>query len=102
MNTNTLNIGILSINKFVFYSLNYNTEVFKVDGENRYLPDFFKAFEGEVIFGHLADKFVEVANTTDGFGRIVKFYTELDSDHRSKMLAYIVENYNDEQKIRLF
>lgn len=102
MKTDTLNIGVISINKFIFYSLNYKTEVFKVEDENRYLPDFFKAFEGEVIFGHLADKFVEVANSTDGFGRVIKFYTELDSEHRSKMLAYIMENYNDEQRIRVF
>ena len=107
MNTDTFNIGILTINKFIFYSLNYPTIVFKVKGDdgedvNRYLPDFFNAFYGDSIFNHLADKWVESSNRTDGYGRVIKFYTELSSEYRKKMLAYIIENYNDEQKIQIF
>lgn len=104
MNTDTMNIGISSINKFISYSLNYPTLPYKVMGDdgkevNRYLPDFFTAFYGESIFNHLADKWVENSRGTDGYGRLTKFYTELGSGNRKKMLAYIMENYNYEQKI---
>ena len=64
MNIDKLNIGLISINKFIFYSLNYPTIVFKVKDDNdkevnRYLPDFFTAFYGESIFNHFADKWVD-------------------------------------------
>lgn len=100
----SFNITISSINKFIFYSLNYPTIVFKVMGDdgkevNRYLPDFFTTFYGESIFNHLADKWVDSSNGTDGYGRVIKFYTGLSVEYRKKMLAYIIENYNDEQKI---
>jgi hypothetical protein len=104
MNTDTMNVGISSINKFISYSLNYPTLPYKVMSDdskevNRYLPDFFTAFYGESIFNHLADKWVESSRGTDGYGRLTKFYTELGSGNRKKMLAYIMENYDYEQKI---
>lgn len=107
MNIDKLNIGLISINKFIFYSLNYQTIVFKVKDdndkdENRYLPDFFTAFYGESIFNHLADKWVDSSNKTDGYGRVIRFYTELSSELRKKMLDYIINNYNDEQKIQIY
>ena len=104
MNTDTMNFGISSINKFISYSLNYPTLPYKVMGDdgkevNRNLPDYFTAFYGESIFNHHADKWVDSSRGTDGYGRLTKFYTELGSGNRKKMLAYIMENYNYEQKI---
>jgi hypothetical protein len=32
---------------------------------------------------------------------VMKFYGELDGSNRQNMLQYIMENYNDEQKIPL-
>ena len=36
-----------------------------------------------------------------GYGAIMKFYGELDGSNRNLMLNYIIDNYNDEQRIPL-
>lgn len=94
MNTDTMNIGISSINKFIYYTLNYGFVVV----EDGYAPDFFKAFDTADV-PHLLNKWRYVCDTTDSYGRVIKFYTELDRPHRVAMLNYINENYSDEQKI---
>jgi hypothetical protein len=105
MKAESLNIGVFSINKFIFYALNYPLVEFQVmwyDGNTRtkYLPDCFKVFEGFTLT-HIASKWEECCEKTDGYGRLIKFYTELGGESRSKVLKYIMENYNDEQRISI-
>ena len=101
MDTNSMIIGI---NKFFYYAMNYplvRIEYHSIDGTTKsdYLPDFFKAFDFHMI-EHLRGKWLNACERTDSYGFVMKFYGELDSTYRKQMLNYIIENYNDEQKIR--
>lgn len=101
----TLNTSIVAINKFFFYAQNYpcvRIEYRSCSGEWKYdyLPDFFKAFDMYLI-EHLRSKWLNACERTDSYGFVMKFYGELDGTNRQKMLQYIMENYNDEQKIPL-
>jgi hypothetical protein len=100
-----MNIALIAINKFFFYAQNYPcVEVTfpSIRGVERreYLPSFFKAFEPHLV-EHLMGKWVSATHNTDSYGYLMKFYGELDGSNRQKMLKYIMENYNDEQKIPL-
>lgn len=101
----TNNTSIVAINKFFYYSMNYpvvKIEYPSITGSpmSEYLPDFFNAFP-LYIREHLAGKWRAcTTGKTDSYGYINKFYGELDSTYRVMMLRYIMENYNDEIKIR--
>ena len=100
-----MNIAIIAINKFFFYAQNYpciRIEYHSIDGTDKfdYLPDFFKAFDYHLI-EHLRGKWLNACEKTDSYGYVMKFYGELDGTNRQKMLKYIMENYNDEQRIPL-
>ena len=105
MNTQTINNSLVAINKFFFYAMNYpciRIEYHSIDGTDKYdyLPDFFKAFDYYLI-EHLKGKWNYACDKYGGYGAMMQFYGELDGTNRQKMLKYIVENYNDEQKIPL-
>ena len=100
-----INTSIVAINKFFFYAMNYpfaRIDYHSIDGTHKYdyLPDFFKAFDFHMI-EHLRSKWLNACERTDSYGYVMKFYGELDGSNRQKMLKYIMENYNDEQKIPL-
>lgn len=100
-----MNIALIAINKFFYYAQNYpyyEAEYKSIDGTTKsdYLPDFFRAFP-ENLVEHLRGKWLNAVEKTDSYGYVMKFYGELDGTNRQKMLQYIMENYNDEQKIPL-
>ena len=100
-----MNIALIAINKFFYYAQNYPSvriEYKSIDGtmKSDYLPDFFKAFPPYMV-EHFRNKWLNAVDKTDSYGYLMKFYGELDGLNRQKMLKYIMENYNDEQKIPL-
>lgn len=101
MNTKDM---VLGTNRFFFYAMNYpciRIDYKSIDGTYKYdyLPDFFKSFPSHLI-EHLKGKWNYACEQYGGYGAMMKFYGELDSTHRKEMLTYIMENYDDEQKIR--
>lgn len=84
-----LAVAIKAINKFAFY--NYNFEY-----------NFIKKVWGEgPLADHLQSKFNALYERYGAMGCLLAFYAELDSSNKVKLLQYIVENYNDEQKLRI-
>lgn len=87
--TQNMIIAIQAIQKFAFY--NYNFEY-----------NFVKKVWGEGPFAdHLQGKFNYMYDKYGAMGALLGFYAELDSSNKVKLLEYILENYNDEQKLRL-
>lgn len=100
-----MNIALIAINKFFYYSQNYpcvRIDYKSIDGTMKfdYLPDFFKAFPSNMV-EHFRSKWLNACERTDSYGYVMKFYAELDGTYRQKMLEYIMGNYNDECKIPL-
>ena len=74
-------IGIIAMNRLCYYMANYPVINFNVEGETVFLPDFFKAFK-PYLLPHLTEKWKHI---DDG-----------------SMLNYILNNYEDEQVVRLY
>ena len=100
--TENTKTAMIAINKWIYYTLNYNTikvEVADFDGEHtEYLPDCFNAFP-KSLRKHLAGKFNQYYNDYGSRAVMTKFYAELDGNNRKLLMGWVLNNYNDEQKL---
>lgn len=87
--THNMIIAIQAIQKFCFY--NYNFEY-----------NFVEKIWGTGAEGqHFKSKFNAAYDRYGAMGALLAFYAELDNSNKVKLLTYILDNYNDEQKLRL-
>lgn len=100
--TENMKVAMTAINKWIYYALNYDVvkvEVLDFDGTHtEYLPDCFNAFPLH-IRKHLAGKFSQYYDDYGSRAVMTKFYAELDGNNRQLLMQWIMENYNDEQKL---
>lgn len=85
--TQNMTIAINAIQKFVFY--NYNFEY-----------NFINKVWGKGPFAdHLQGKFDAAYKHHGAMGALLGFYSELDNSNKVKLLEYILNNYDQEQKL---
>lgn len=86
--THNMTISIIAIQKWNFYCYNFE-------------PNFIeKVWADETLLAaHLRSKFNALYHHYGAMGVMPAFYAELDNDNKVKLLEYILENYNDEQKL---
>ena len=100
--TENTKTAIIAINKWFYYAMNYNVvemEVSSFDGDKKmYLPDCFLAFP-KYLRGHLAGKWDTLYDSYGSRAVLMAFYAELSSKYRKDLIKWVMENYNDEQKI---
>lgn len=96
---------MIGINKFLFYGWNYYSVSHEwrntPNGELHYatVPDFLANVKWTFPFEHAYSKWKACTDGNDSIAYVAKFYSELDGENRKAMLQYIIENYNDEQKL---
>ena len=94
--------SIEAVNKWFFYSMNYRVvpvEVEDFEGPRAmYLPDCFNAFPKH-LRGHLAGKWEALYESYGSRAVLSAFYAELSSNYRIALVKWVMENYNDEQKL---
>lgn len=79
---------LIAINKWFYFSMNYTYGfIEKVWGDTPMLAE------------HLRGKFEGLCRYHDSYGAMNAFYAELDWDNRVKLMNWVMENYNDEQRI---
>lgn len=83
-----MTIGIIAIQKWNFYCYNFE-------------PSFIEKVWGNEtsLAKHFRDKFNALYKHYGSMGVMPAFYAELDNTNKVKLLEYILENYNDEQKL---
>ena len=90
---NEKEIMIQGMNKFIFFNFNFSEykEMIKyiVDSDN----------EDGWMFKHFDSKWSALYESVGARAVMPTFYCELDSEYRRRMLEYIINNYNTEQKI---
>lgn len=90
-----MNTFAKSVDKFFYYSLNYEYDTVKIDvwGETQemLLPKFFNA-DFTCNKRYLAKKWHSIEQT-DSYGRLNRFYAGLDYKNREILLNWIDENY---------
>lgn len=104
---NDLESGILAVNKFMFYSWNFNSVCVEYDNGwgkhiQRVLPEFIWALREQwpCNFDHIVDKWDGVCKDSDTpYDLLPLFYARMGSESRRIMLTWILQNYNDEQNI---
>lgn len=86
--THNMTISIIAIQKWNFYCYNFEYNFIE------------KVWADETSLAkHLRDKFNALYHHYGAMGVMPAFYAELDNNNKVKLLTYILENYNDEQKL---
>ena len=100
--TENTKTAMIAINKWFYYAMNYPVVEVEVGDHNgtrtEYLPDFFNAFP-LWLRGHLAGKWNALYEDYGSRAVLMAFYGELSSNYRKDLMAWVLENYNDEQKL---
>ena len=96
------NISAQAINKFFFYSMNYETDIVEFDSFGLvcrdYLPTFFRDIQWTCNTAHMVGKWKSIEET-DSYGRMNRFIAELDGTNRVKLFEWIMDNYKGEPKL---
>lgn len=90
MNNKEMITAINAIQKWNFYCYNFEYDFI----ERAWIDEPFLA-------RHLRSKFNALYERYGAMGVMPAFYAELDSNNRVKLLTYIMNHYNDEQKLNL-
>lgn len=86
--TENMKSAAIAINKWVFFAMNYPHDfIEKVWADNKNLAQ------------HLRAKFNHYHETYGSRAVMNTFYCELDGNNKRKLMAWVLDNYNDEQKI---
>lgn len=100
--TENTKTAMIAINKWFYYAMNYPVVEVEVGDHNgtrtEYLPDFFNAFP-LWLRGHLAGKWNALYEDYGSRAVLMAFYGELSSNYHKDLMAWVLENYNDEQKL---
>ena len=100
--TENLKTAMVAINKWFFYAMNYRVvevEIADYKGERtEMLPDCFNAFPLH-LRGHLAGKWNACYEDYGSRAVLMAFYAELSTNYRKDLIKWVMENYNDEQKM---
>ena len=100
--TENTKIAMQAINKWFYYAMNYRVvevEVEEFDGNHiEYLQDYLNALSMH-LRKHLAGKWNYGHKTYGSRAALMWFYGELSSNYRKRLMLWVLENYNDEQKL---
>lgn len=102
--TENMKVAMSAINKWFYYAMNYNVVEILVptlDGEESimWLPDFFNAFP-KSIRAHFASKWNYGYDQYGSRAALMWFYAELSSNYRIMLMEWVLNNYNDELKLK--
>lgn len=94
----------IAINKFLFFSWNFSMTVVKdfAGGTSQLVsvPKFVADVPWTFGLHHAVNKWQEVVkNHTDPYSYVPAFYATLDSTNRRLFLDYVIEFYNDKQRL---
>lgn len=102
--TDNLKVAMEAINKWVYFSLNYNVVSYTYNqssGESTtvYVPEFLVAINWTCPISHMIGKWKYASRSEDAHSYLTRFYTELDSQNSELLMEWVMNNYNDEIKL---
>ena len=81
--------SLIAINKWMYFIYNFPYNfIEKVWADDAGLAN------------HLKGKFQSAYDRYGSYGCVPAFYGELDMNNRKKMMQWVMDNYNDEQKLK--
>ena len=100
--TESLKNAMLGINEFIWMAINYDTVIYKYKFSDleRYVPRFVAETPWTCDTDHMASKWYGIASEDAyGYGRLIKFYLELDNSNKLALLEWIINNPVDSRKL---
>jgi len=100
--TENLKNAMLGINEFIWMAINYDTVLYKYKFSDleRYVPRFIVETPWTCNTDHMASKWYGIASEdTYGYGRLIKFYLDLDNANKIALLEWIMSNPVDGRKL---
>ncbi len=100
--TENLKNAMLGINEFVWMAINYDTVLykFKFSDMESYIPRFVAEPDWNCNTDHLAQKWLGIAESDEyGYGRLIKFFLELDNSNKLILMEWIMDNPVDGRKL---
>ena len=93
--------AMLGINNFVWMAVNYGVVPHTFyGGEVKYVPRFVEEVKWSVNTDHFANKWLGIADADPhGYGRLIKFYLELDNANKLALMEWIMENPVDQREL---
>lgn len=88
--TAQMELSATAINKWVYFCYNY---------QHNFIDEVWK--DTKIMKEHLTEKFREIYSREGSKSVIQSFYLELDTVNRVKLLSWVLENYNSENKLFL-
>ena len=83
-------VGMEAMNKFVFFALNFPGDfITKIWGERKPMN----------LSDHLTQKFNHLYELYGSRAALIAFYAELSDGNREKLLEFILNNFDQEQKL---
>lgn len=83
-----MELSMTAINKWVFFCMNYPYDFIE------------KAWEGNtILINHLKGKFNAYYDAYGSRAVMNTFYCELDGNNKKILLEWVLDNYDDEQKL---
>lgn len=105
MKTEIDNIAIKAVNKFIYYTLNYecNQSIY-VLGKPYYVPKFLTDIAWGCPTSHMVEKWDALmhrqeSGEIDAFGVMIRFYITLDNNCKVKLLNWVLDNYKGELRL---
>ena len=100
--TENLKNAMLGINEFIWMAINYDTVLYKYKFSDleRYVPRFITETPWTCDTDHMASKWYGIASDDAyGYGRLIKFYLELDNSNKLALLEWIMNHPVDGRKL---
>ena len=81
--------SLIAINKWVFFCMNYPHD---------FIEQVWK--DEQWLVNHLRGKFASIYDAYGSRAVMNTFYCELDGGNKQKLMTWVMDNFNDEQKLR--
>lgn len=104
MENKDLAIAVEAVNKWLFFGWNFQMtshEWFGIGGEQHvaYVPTFLKEVDWNCCFDHIYSKWIDITENNEPDAYLVRFYAEIGAIGRRRLIEWVMNNYNGEQKI---
>jgi hypothetical protein len=96
INKNDFYLCADAINKFMYYTWNYNCERIVINEKAFYVPDVILHADWSCNVDHMVGKWLSAKDCNVPHAYFSEFYGELDGTNRRAMIYWIMDNYNDE------
>lgn len=93
-----IKLSAIAINKFMFYIMNYDVIEYKTrDGNTVYIPKSFISIKWNCDIEDIIAIWYNTCKDINGY--FLSFYQQLDAENKKAFIEWVMDNYNDEQKL---